>query len=505
MKRVFIQIGRFFRSWDFLKVILVLGLLVVFLGWEEDWRGARDWARTKAEWEAKGVSLDRRNYVPPSVPDDQNLAAIPLFKRGTDKTDADSYHELVTLRQAMCNAAPGNQIPPMGGGMRGDLPDWKKIHDTIASDYAAAFKNTEPPKGALAQFDALYPFLAELRDAATTRPYFRLEQDYIVDLPAGRPLGPVTDQIKVGKLLEMHALLALEDHQPDLALSDMTTNLQIASGVMQDPSLVGGLVGIGMVAIGQGTIYNGLALHAWNDGQLVQIQDELAKIDFLKNFQFVMRSEVVMDDVPNMDFIKNYHRAELKKSPDVAFTQKYYIWRDGWLDENKTQIAAAFFKLAETVDPKTHRIFTKAADDLLAQSTATKEHWIGFAPWNLFYTVSVGPVMNAAHHYAEAQVFWIDEARIAIALERYRLVHGVYPDSLQALVPACIPELPHDIINGEPYRYRLLPDGTYLLYSVGWNQVDDGGKMVFKKEPSYSIESNQGDWVWPVPHGETPK
>ena len=48
----------------------------------------------------------------------------------------------------------------------------------------------------------------------------------------------------------------------------------------------------------------------------------------------------------------------------------------------------------------------------------------------------------------------MDLARVAIALERYRLAHGAYPESLDVLAPQFIAQLPHDIINGQPLHYR---------------------------------------------------
>ncbi len=63
-----------------LKFILGLVALIVLLYIEEDLRGAHAWAVTKAKWEAKGETFDYAKFIPPSVPDEQNLAAIPLFE-----------------------------------------------------------------------------------------------------------------------------------------------------------------------------------------------------------------------------------------------------------------------------------------------------------------------------------------------------------------------------------------------------------------------------------------
>ena len=39
----------------------------------------------------------------------------------------------------------------------------------------------------------------------------------------------------------------------------------------------------------------------------------------------------------------------------------------------------------------------------------------------------------------------VDLARVACALERYRLAHGSYPETLDALAPQFIEKLPHDL------------------------------------------------------------
>jgi hypothetical protein len=89
----------------------------------------------------------------------------------------------------------------------------------------------------------------------------------------------------------------------------------------------------------------------------------------------------------------------------------------------------------------------------------------------------------------------LDLARVATALERYRLAHGNYPETLDALAPQFIAQLPHDIINGQPLHYRLSNDGQFVLYSVGWNETDDGGVAGLTANGK-SLDNQTGDWVW---------
>jgi hypothetical protein len=88
-----------------------------------------------------------------------------------------------------------------------------------------------------------------------------------------------------------------------------------------------------------------------------------------------------------------------------------------------------------------------------------------------------------------------EEASVICALQRYRLAHGQFPDSLDVLAPAFIQKVPHDIISGQPLKYHGTEDGKYVLYSVGWNEKDDGGTVEVNKSGE-GLDLQAGDWVW---------
>ena len=68
-------------------------------------------------------------------------------------------------------------------------------------------------------------------------------------------------------------------------------------------------------------------------------------------------------------------------------------------------------------------------------------------------------------------------ALTAVALERYRLEHGAWPETLADLVKAgLLDAVPLDPIDGQPLRYKRLDDGV-VVYSVGLDGVDDGGRI----------------------------
>jgi hypothetical protein len=78
-------------------------------------------------------------------------------------------------------------------------------------------------------------------------------------------------------------------------------------------------------------------------------------------------------------------------------------------------------------------------------------------------------------------VFVMEDARASLLkahlwLQAFQAEQGDLPDSWAEVVAAKFPQMPIDPWDPaeEPLRYRRTEDG-YVLYSVGPNQVDDGG------------------------------
>ena len=88
----------------------------------------------------------------------------------------------------------------------------------------------------------------------------------------------------------------------------------------------------------------------------------------------------------------------------------------------------------------------------------------------------------------------------AIALERYRVRHGAFPQSLAQLVPQFLEQPPIDFMDGKALRYSRTSDGHFVLYSVGLDCVDQGGDMRSKYQavPPFMMQQ-EADLVWPRP------
>jgi hypothetical protein len=84
---------------------------------------------------------------------------------------------------------------------------------------------------------------------------------------------------------------------------------------------------------------------------------------------------------------------------------------------------------------------------------------------------AVGQVQRAADRTQQVQ----DNVVLAFALAWYRAEHGRYPKKLDALARKYLPRIPQDMFSGKLLIYRPARTG-YLLYSVGVNGRDDGGR-----------------------------
>jgi hypothetical protein len=72
-------------------------------------------------------------------------------------------------------------------------------------------------------------------------------------------------------------------------------------------------------------------------------------------------------------------------------------------------------------------------------------------------------------------------ARTALALERYYLAQGQPAESIDVLVPEYLDDVPKDPFDGQALRFRRLDQG-FVVYSIGEDLSDDGGKELDKEE-----------------------
>jgi hypothetical protein len=351
---------------------------------------------------------------------------------------------------------------------------------------------------ALSKYDST---IEELRTAGE-RPYSRFPLDYNREDVWGILLPHLAVLKACSLVLRLRTTGELQNCQTDKALDDVKLSLRLIDSIHTEPFLISHLVRIAMLQITLQPIYEGLAEHQWSDAQLAELDSQLAKLDFLADYQLAMRGERGCD-IGAVEFLRHRNRLHLKEitgdnlNGPLNFIPLliYYSVPSGWFCQNELRICRFYETQYLPVVDETNGTVSPSA--VRAAGFALRRELRRRTPENFLEPLLLPDLTAAVKKFAYAQES-VDLARVAIALERYRLAMGMYPESLDALSPRFMDEIPHDIIGGEPLHYERTNDGQFILYSVGWNGRDDGGVVVFRQGGKV-VDTDQGDWVWRYP------
>jgi hypothetical protein len=515
-------LGRFFRwlfSWRGLRRMLVVlawtVTLVALLYGFENWRGARAWNKARRQLEARGEILDFKALIPQTIPPDQNFAATPFvqswFPRSTEPARlwGDNF------------ARVSNKVPAATSGGAGsrsftDLVLWERAFTAVAEDRLNTFEKSRTERldrasraaaapGALAGLKGSEDKLAELR-AASRRPHARYPVEYKLEDPWGI-LVPHLISIKAACLrLQLRACAQLALNRTDEALEDVTLMLYLADSLRTEPLLISYLMRIACVHIAIQPIWEGLAERRWSDAQLEQLQASLQRYNFLADLDFPLDTEravglLTADLLDQQKYRLSWlveDRSEHSREAELADIIARLAPRGWWRHEQVTYSRLYDAQFRGTFDPENRSIFPpqlNVADKELQRECARR--WFGplssIVQHNLLATFILPALTRVPVKGAKAQIA-VDQALLACALERYRLAQGHFPDRLDALTAQFLSQLPADLLSGEPYKYRRTDDGQFVLYSVGWNQSDDGGAS-----GKGLYDEKEGDWAWHYP------
>jgi hypothetical protein len=458
------------RRWFF--CIAVLATLIALFYAEEDWRGKRAWEREKAHLEAMGLSQNWEDYIPPAVPDDQNIFKAPKMQEWfVGRSGSNEFTGYSTNRNSQSVGSVTNAV----------------VTEAQARDY-------------LAWSDQLAPKFDLIREALK-RPYARMAGDY--SQPVAIPIPNFVAVREMGRILGERAHCYFVLHQPDQALEQLTLIHDMRPMLEGAPTgkpmtLVAAMINVAVVGLYTDVIGEGFKLHAWQEPQLIALEKQLGDIRLAPLVAQAFRhtevsSSTTLERSSRNALIKLF----LNPGSDRSWLQNRvalfltYAPR-GWFYQNMVVRASLTTKYFDRVDP-THESVSPSRQKEMTRSMETVFGRI--SPYNLLVAIFTPNFSKATqvmgHNQNSANM-----AIIACALERYHLANNQYPESLAALTPQFIDKLPHDIINGGELKYRKTND-TFVLYSIGWNEKDDGGTPATVINGNGPIDLDHGDWVWP--------
>jgi tetratricopeptide (TPR) repeat protein len=498
----------------------------------ENWRGKWAWETHKSQWEAKGEKFTMAQLAPPPVPDEQNFAMTPLFKplfdykhnealkRGAPFTflvddlvwrDTNGMARLEQTQAERSDGRTTNDHLSLGALEKGAFADLAACQEF----YRGNTNYPQPATSGTAAADILFalgkfdPEIKELSEAVATRAYSRFPMEYDREPSWTIPLPHLARVKAICRLTHMRAVARLELGQSSEAFEELKLALRLSESLRDETLLIDQLVRVAVMQFNLQTLREGLLRHAWNDAQLAELEQHLAKINLLAGYKLAMRGERA-STIEGLDWMR---RQGFKINPlqmfDALMTMVNeprksnplgYAIPSGWFYQSMLTISKMHQELIfPAVDEQAHRVFPDKAEQAEIGANLLI---IRPRPNNLFARKLMPALSSSCKRVARGQAF-VDAARLACALERYRLAIEKLPETLEALTPRFIESIPIDVIAGEPLRYQVKPDGGYVLYSVGWNKADDGGEIGWSKSPESKVprvDITQGDWVWLMPN-----
>ena len=437
---------------------------------QEEGLSRNQWLATKSKIESTGFVFDLQAHSPANAlePAD-NFAAHPLiaenFTHAARKDPGSTRLGKIDLR-----SVPDFPKPPLGF-----RTSPHRLFDLASRAGDAKLDRDQAAKILLRALDTWKEeFLAVAE--ASGRPGCRFPFTW------QRPMLEVNYLVpgSLSSHLCWRALSHLQLRQTEQAAADTTTLLELGRHQSSNPSGLGLLATISANESAIRAIRDGIELRRWDDESLASFDQELARIDYQSQLERSFRFELAFSERISMDWIGGKLTADDfaprtpkgLENPDVdaiyarlnsATKAIFDIVFEG-APNRPIPLPDRLRKMSEYAGAPGDRNDAQSA-------VATK------------YSFGIRCLRNQAR---------VNQARLAIAIERARLKDGKLPEDLGQLSPNYLEKVPEDPVTGEPLRFGVLPDASILIYSVGWDGDDDGGSSVAPR----GNRDGDGDWVW---------
>ncbi|MGB8170753.1 MAG: hypothetical protein WCF18_24830 [Chthoniobacteraceae bacterium] len=454
---------------------IISGIVSAWLSFDR-WQGRREWDRYRAEALARGVKMTLLDFAPPVVAPEENYAVGTIFERaGSEPADQAVHKRPLKLPQ------------PKKPNPRAALAE--RIEAAKSAMIEAGWLKAEglPPEAGRAVLLGLERFRAPLDElrAARSRPRNRFLQSALPPPQTAFPQLMVAMDVAAVLALRSDASLAVGE--VSAAREDIVDGLRLYRAMIDEPTMISALGRLTVLHVLMRSIDLGLAGELWREDDLRQIESFLGEIDLAADARRAFSSErgFVNDASIARGRLPLAEQVAQVESMDVTeeLPQGWRLWwslacGDQWrrlvlenrvLDHRLNQFQAGFDRAFDRPPPDdpASKITLSSMTDMFGKQYAVRE-------------------------------MALRETRVAMALARFRIARGAYPDSLGELVPAFIGAIPADIIDGAPVRYRRVEADKFLLYSVGANGRDDGGSAVLASGPAAGAFKAL-DWVWSEP------
>jgi hypothetical protein len=314
------------------------------------------------------------------------------------------------------------------------------------------------------------------------------------------------------------AMLALHEGRMQEAYGNLKSSGAILQLTAKDTTMIEQLVRYAIISMEVGDFWEALQAQCWTDEQLTQWQHQWGQasvfaaaeasldLERLLGMSLFLQARSSRQGLEDMvgggsglkdgaeilnDFLLNPRTV-----PGELLTSfpRYWGWRWIWSYRDEREYLERMQSTIEiTRDAQKRHAILSSLNDWKATAAYNPPKTGNFDLAGALTGNDQACVRQALCAQTEANM-----VECSIALERFYLAHHAYPFNLAKLVPEFVPAIPVDCMDGHDLRYRLNPDGAFLLYSVGEDRVDNGGDPTPNEGKPLGL-FNGRDWVWPRP------
>ena len=496
------------------KILIALGILLL-LAAASAWVTAHHQPQNAVEdykkiLRGQGEKLEIAEVAPPRVPPSQNCAdAVQMAFSSFGSAG-------VLLPNVMKMVAPGKA---MTAWMQPDVRGFDSRSEITNSwdDFAADVAVHRPS--------------VELLKEVFSRPKLDFSPDYKKGAYTLLPhLAPFK---RSAQALSAAAVLDLHNGDTGAAATNICTLLALVRADHDEPILILHLVRIAMVSIAASPTWELLQATNVTDAQLALLQKNWEQLEFLNSTEkacemerAMLKHDVEKTRADGAEFDRMMGSWGSSGSPpsfswswppdfdalgdSVKYSAGKTLWRTSWSYTEEVHFLQADQIMLETLRTmETNGQFLKPQYD--AMQTNLSSLGLTNAGASFFRALKIpdfgdelggnwmGSVVNKTIKIEAARRVVV----AAIALKRFQVKHGKWPQTLGELTPEFFAAVPVDPFDGKPLRYHPNADGTFLLYCVGEDGVDDGGDPNLPVGISSTLlhwqNTHARDWVWPQP------
>ncbi len=525
------------------RLVLAGSVIVLFYSIER-WQGHRAWTAVARDAAARGEDLSVPPWVSEPLPASENFAELPVFEpiRKMIERRSDYVEDVVEpdlgplsrvakwdLTRRLWGAR--SRMPTVAAWMSGETTDflaWWRTWPTGANPSGELGTRPDarpgrlPKPGAdvgeegnaervpalpdgtpvaeaaalvLERWSEFDPVLDAVREGSG-RTACRFDLDYERQMWSENPVLPVFNGLVTLLRLRASALLA-RDRGAE-ALADLELALQLIEYAGEQPWAIRGTQSLWVVLETMQPVWEGVSRRGWTSEQLETLQRRLESMDLLARYRVGVRNDAfAMADLIESFLPANRGGAQVPiaqrrtEEIDRLYAWIRFVYPTGWSLQNQAALHRHCLDVtAIAVDASGPRVTSGPLDGSVLASRSSDPLF------STFVVPKARQMGEDAHTLFAAAQSAITFAAAACALERYRLMHGIHPETGPTVVPRFLARWPADLHTGKPVAYERMEHG-YALRVAGADGVDDGGRPVARDEAKRP-RLEDGDLVWRV-------